>query len=240
MPAEQFQKTGRDASPQQIIAAAINANCRSIAYTYVEPTIFFEYIHEIGTLAHAAGMTNIFKTNGFMTVDMLEICQPYLDAANVDLKTFRDNTYRQFGGSLQPVLDSLKQMKNAGVWLEITTVIIPGVNDDPIELRDLSKFIVQELGCETPWHIARFFPAYKMENIQPTPIDKLHQAYQIGLEEGLNYVYFSNLLEKGKQDTFCIKCGHAIIRRHGFKLLASKVIESKCFSCGTSIPGHFN
>ena len=130
MSAEQFA-FGVEASPEKIVTAALAAGCRSIAYTYVEPTIFFEYVHEIASLAYSNGLFNLFKTNGFMTQEMLEICQPYLDAANVDLKAFRDKSYRQFGGRLQPVLDSLKFMKSLGVWLEITTVIIPGINDEP-------------------------------------------------------------------------------------------------------------
>lgn len=237
MSAKQFMEIGEKADPEEIVAAALEADCRSIAYTYVEPTIFFEYVHEIASLAKRAGLFNIFKTNGFMTQEMLEICQPYLDAANVDLKAFRDQSYRQFGGRLQPVLDSLKLMKSLGVWLEVTTVVIPGINDEPAELEDMASFIGQELGVDTPWHITRFFPAYKMKNVSPTPIETLYQARKIGLAAGLKYVYFGNFLGKGNQDTVCPNCGKVLIQRDGFELVDNQVQSNQCPSCGTKIPG---
>ncbi|AOW98261.1 AmmeMemoRadiSam system radical SAM enzyme [Moorena producens PAL-8-15-08-1] len=237
MSTEEFAAIGVEASAEKIVAAALQVGCRSLAYTYVEPTIFFEYVHAIATLAHKAGLFNLFKTNGFMSKEMLDVCQSYLNAANVDLKAFRDQTYRQFGGRLQPVLDSLKFMKSLGIWLEVTTVVIPGINDESGELEDIAGFIAQELGIDTPWHITRFFPAYKMEDVPPTPIETLYQARDIGLAAGLRYVYFGNFLEKGKQDTVCPNCGEILIKRHGFKLLENKMLDNHCPSCGTLIPG---
>ncbi len=237
MSAEQFAELGEKASPQKIVASALEADCRSIAYTYVEPTIFFEYVHEIASLAHSKGLFNLFKTNGFMSSEMLEICQPYLDAANVDLKAFRDKSYRQFGGRLQPVLDSLKLMKSLGVWLEVTTVVIPGINDEPRELEDMASFIARNLGVDTPWHITRFFPAYKMKDVPPTPIETLYQAREIGLTAGLRYVYFGNFLGQGNQDTVCPNCGKVLIQRYGFKLVKNQMPSNQCPSCGTKIPG---
>jgi pyruvate formate lyase activating enzyme len=225
------------ASPQQIVESALRSDCQSIAFTYVEPTIFFEYTNEIAQLAHSAGLLNLYKTNGFMTEEMLALAHPYLNAANVDLKTFRDNTYRDFGGQLQPVLESLKLMRALGIWLEITTVIIPGVNDDPLELKECATFIAQELGADTPWHVARFFPAYQMENVPPTPVVTLHAAREIGLEAGLNYVYFGNLLESGKQDTTCVNCRRILIERRGFKVLGNYLNGGKCPDCHTRLPG---
>ncbi len=237
MSAEQFTDFGVEAHPEQIVTAALDAGCRSIAYTYVEPTIFFEYVYEIASLAHEHGLFNIFKTNGFMSPEILKMCQPYLNAANVDLKSFREQTYRQFGGRLQPVLDILKLMKSQGIWLEITTVIIPGINDGIQELEDMAEFIAQELGIETPWHITRFFPAYKMENVPPTPLETLYQSREIGWSKGLKYVYFGNFLGEGNQDTICDNCGKILIQRHGFELIKNLMQNHNCPFCGTSISG---
>jgi pyruvate formate lyase activating enzyme len=237
MSAEQFSEFGVEASPEKIVNAALEAGCRSVAYTYVEPTIFFEYVHEIASLAHSNGLLNVFKTNGFMTPEMLQMCQPYLDAANVDLKAFQNKSYQKFGGHLQPVLDSLKLMKSFGIWLEITTVIIPGINDEPQELADIAGFIAQELGVDTPWHITRFFPAYKMENVPPTPIETLYKARDIGLGEGLKYIYFGNFLGQGNQDTSCSHCGTVLIQRRGFELIKNQIQNHQCPACGTLIPG---
>jgi pyruvate formate lyase activating enzyme len=233
----QLQHTGTEVSPEQIVSAALQARCYGIAYTYVEPTIFFEYAYDIARLAHAAGLLNIYKTNGFMTAEMLDMSHPYLDAANVDLKTFRHITYQQFGGRLQPVLDSLKHMKALGIWLEISTVLIPSINDDPAELRDLASFIARELGDDTPWHIARFFPAFKMEHVPPTSIRTLYRAREIGWDMGLHHVYFSNLLRSGTQDTLCTSCKRILIRRHGCKLLANTVQSGSCPDCRTKVAG---
>jgi pyruvate formate lyase activating enzyme len=237
MSAEEFAEFGVEASPEKIVTEALKAGCRSIAYTYVEPTIFFEYVYEIASLADSHGLFNLFKTNGFMSLEMLEICQPFLNAANVDLKAFRDKTYRQFGGQLQPVLDSLKFMKTLGIWLEITTVIIPGVNDEIQEIEDIAEFIAQELGVDTPWHITRFFPAYKMENVPPTPLDTLYKARQIGLEKGLKYVYLGNLLGEGNQDTICPNCRKVLIQRRGCELVENLMQSAQCPFCRTVIAG---
>jgi pyruvate formate lyase activating enzyme len=237
MPIEQYTEVGTVATPEEIVESACETGCRSIAYTYVEPTIFFEYIHEIATLARKVGLLNVFKTNGFLSREMLEIGFPYWDAANVDLKTFRDKTYRWFGGRLQPVLDGIRMLKKYGVWIEITTVIIPGVNDEISELEDLARFIALEVGMDTPWHIARFFPAYQMNNVPPTPVETLHTARQIGLSCGLRYVYLANFLEQGAQDSVCHECGQILIQRRGFQLLENRMRDKSCPFCGTLIPG---
>jgi pyruvate formate lyase activating enzyme len=177
MPRERDLIASREATSEQIVASALESGSRSIAYTYTEPTIFFEYAFDIAQLAHKAGLANIFVTNGYMSTEMLEAFHPYLDAANVDLKAFRKETYlRYVGAGLQPVLDNLKLMKRLGIWIEVTTLVIPNLNDDPSELRDVARFIVQELGANTPWHISRFFPGYKMTDRSPTPIQKLYKA----------------------------------------------------------------
>jgi pyruvate formate lyase activating enzyme len=151
MPRERHLIVGYEASPEQIVAASQGHGCRSIAYTYTEPTIFFEYAFDTARLARAAGLANIFVTNGYMTADMLATFHPYLDAANVDLKAFRKKTYHRYvGAGLQPVLDSMRLMKKLNIWLEVTTLVVPGINDDPAELRDAARFVAQELGVDTP------------------------------------------------------------------------------------------
>jgi pyruvate formate lyase activating enzyme len=230
--------TGYEASPEQIVTAAQRTGCRSIAYTYTEPTIFFEYASDTARLAQAAGLANVFVTNGYMTAEMLEIFQPYLDAANVDLKAFRDETYRRYvGARLQPVLDSLKQMKALGIWLEITTLVIPGINDDPHELRDIAQFVIQELGSATPWHISRFFPAYKMSTVPSTPVEMLRQARDIALAEGLKYVYVGNVPNDAGQNTNCPRCGRVLIKRCGFNLLANHIQDGRCPDCDWLVAG---
>jgi pyruvate formate lyase activating enzyme len=237
MPRERHLTMGEKASPEQIVAAAQGAGSRSIAYTYTEPTIFFEYAYDTARLAHKAGLANIFVTNGYMTEEMLETFQLYLDAANVDLKAFRDETYRKYvGARLQPVLDSLRTMKRVGIWLEVTTLIIPGINDDPAELRDAAKFVTSELGVDTPWHISRFFPAYKMTDVPAPLISTLQQAREIGLEAGLRYVYMGNVL--GGEDTSCHVCGRLLIRRSGFWILENHIQpDGRCPDCSTPVAG---
>ncbi len=193
MPRERELISGRQVDPEQIVADAVLTDSRSIAYTYTEPTIFFEYSYHTALLAHLAGLANIYVTNGYMTTEMLETIHPYLDAANVDLKAFRKKTYHQLiGAGLQPVLEGLKTMKRLGIWIEVTTLVIPDVNDDPAELRDIARFITNELGPNTPWHLSRFFPGYKMTNHPSTSIHILRMAQEIGLEEDLRYVYVGN------------------------------------------------
>lgn len=234
---EQHLIIGQPASPEQIVGAARRAGSRSIAYTYTEPTVFFEYTYDTARLAHQAGIANVYVTNGYMTEEMLETIHPYLDAANVDLKAFRDETYRKYvGARLQPVLDSLKKMKELGIWVEVTTLVIPGINDDPAELRDAAEFIVQELGPEIPWHISRFFPAYRMSDVPPTPIPSLLQAREIGQAAGLRYIYVGNVA--GEVNTLCHHCGQVLIRRSGYWILEQNVTpESTCPVCGAAVAG---
>lgn len=234
---EQDLIAGDEVAPQEIVAAARRTGCRSVAYTYTEPTIFFEYAYDVARLAHDVGLANVFVTNGYMTEEMLEAFDPYLDAANVDLKAFRDETYREYvGARLQPVLDSLKAMKQLGIWVEVTTLIIPGVNDEPHELRDAARFVAQELGPETPWHISRFFPAYRMTDVGPTPVVTLQKAQEIGWEEGLRYIYAGNV--GGESNTVCHECGRELIRRSGYSIVQNQIRQNgRCPSCNTIVAG---
>jgi len=228
---------GEEASLEQVVAAAQKADCRSITYTYTEPTIFFEYAYDTARLAHEAGLANLYITNGYMTEEMLETFQPYLDAANVDLKAFRDNTYRKYvGARLHPVLDTMKLMKRLGIWLEVTILVIPGINDDDGELKDTANFVAEELGVDTPWHISRFFPDYKMTDVPPTPFETLDRAREIGLEAGLRYVYVGNV--PGEANTVCHKCGQILIRRLGYRILENRVQPNgRCPNCDMPVAG---
>jgi pyruvate formate lyase activating enzyme len=237
MPRDQGFITGEDVSPEQVVDLARKKGCKTIAYTYTEPTIYFEYALEIAALATPAGLKNIFVTNGYMTEEALRTLHPHLHGANVDLKAFREEFYRQrCGAKLEGVLRSLRLMKTLGVWVEITTLIIPGLNDSEGELRELARFIVS-LGRETPWHISRFHPMYKMLDRSPTGVRILENARKIGLEEGLRYVYTGNVPGDPGENTFCYHCGQLLVDRFGFQVVKYQLKERKCFRCGSPMDG---
>jgi pyruvate formate lyase activating enzyme len=245
MPRERGEILGRASSPEQIVRAAERYGARSIAYTYTEPTIFFEYSYDIARLAHEVGIASVYVTNGYMTPEMLELFQgvgdghdPWLDAANVDLKAFRDETYKRVcGARLQPVLDSLKKMKELGIWVEVTTLVVPEMNDSAGELGEIAQFIAGELGTETPWHVSRFHPDYKMYDRGPTPATSLHRAYELGREAGLQYVYVGNMPGARLEDTRCPNCDRTVIERWGFQVRQRQIQTGKCAFCGTVIDG---
>jgi len=185
---------GDELLPEQVVKNAIKYNCPSISYTYTEPTIFLEYALDTMKLANQKGLKNVWVTNGYMSDKTLKLIKPYLDAANVDLKSFSDEFYKRVcGARLQPVLDNLIKIKKAGIHLEVTTLIIPGENDSEKELKQIAGFVVEKLGADTPWHVSRFFPAYKMNNLPPTPVEKIYQAVEIGKKTGIKYVYAGNV-----------------------------------------------
>jgi len=238
---QEFEKNGgagRDIAPEEIIALAKKSKCQSISYTYTEPTIFFEYALEIAKLAKQEGIKNIFVTNGYMTKEALEMIQPFLDAANVDLKSFRDSFYRKTcGASLEPVKESIKLMRQMKIWVEITTLIVPTLNDSKEELIDLAKFI-SSVGKEIPWHISRFHPQYKIDNLAVTPVETLKMAQAIGKKSGLRYVYLGNVLSEG-ENTYCYKCNELLIERYGFDVLRQSIKNSRCPKCDSVIDGRF-
>ncbi len=235
---DEILNSGQEATPEQIVLNAKQAECQSIAYTYTEPTIFFEYSYDTACIAHEAGLKNIYVTNGYMTSEMLEMINPYLDAVNVDLKAFRDETYRRIiGARLQHVLDSLKKIKQLDIWLEVTSLIIPGVNDDRHEIRDMANFVATELGADIPWHISRFFPAYKMKETPATPVKTMQMAKEIGLEAGLHYVYLGNKADNENMNTICYKCGQILIERYNFGIIKNNIQDGHCPNCGMEIAG---
>jgi pyruvate formate lyase activating enzyme len=223
--------------PEKIVSRAIRGGCKSIAYTYTEPTIFFEYAQDVSALAYEQGLKNVYVTNGFMTPEMLEMAAPTLGAANVDIKAFQDKTYRALmGGRLEPVLESCRLMKALGIWLEVTTLVVPGVNDDIEEIEALAQFIADDLGPETPWHISRFFPQYKMQDRGPTSGKILEQAEHIGKQAGLQYIYLGNVT--GPSHTYCKSCGQELISRVGYFTQMTGIDASgKCTSCGVQFDG---
>ncbi|MFA5410767.1 MAG: AmmeMemoRadiSam system radical SAM enzyme [Candidatus Omnitrophota bacterium] len=225
--------------PEEIVKEALKSKCRSIAYTYTEPTIFFEYAYETAKLAKANGLKNIFVTNGYMTKECLEMASPYLDAANVDLKFFREESYKKIcAAKLHPVLDSIIIMKKMGIWVEVTTLVIPGENDSESELGDIAGFLAS-LDKDIPWHVSRFHPDYNFGHRHPTPEATLEKAKAIGERAGLRFIYAGNVSGWGS-DTACPGCAKVSIRREGFSVLENNLINGKCADCGRIIPGLFS
>ncbi len=228
---------GESATPQRVVDNAKGAGCRSIAYTYTEPTIFMEFALETARIAHEHSIRNVFVTNGYMTEKGLETISPYLDAANVDLKSFDDSFYReQCGARLSPVLKTLERMKEKGIWLEVTTLIIPGLNDDPERIKALAAFLVS-LSPDIPWHVSRFYPQHQLMHLPPTPVKTLHMARQTGLEAGLKYVYTGNIPGNEGESTYCHGCSKPLIKRHGFSIEKDGLEKGKCHRCGAPVEG---
>jgi pyruvate formate lyase activating enzyme len=227
---------GENVSPASIVEAARKRGCTSISYTYTEPTIYFELAYDTAKLAAEAGLANIFVTNGYITPEALRTVRPFLDAANIDLKGFTDDFYRTVcGARLQPVLDSIRLYKELGIWIELTTLIIPGHNDSDEELEAIARFIAS-VGREVPWHVSRFHPAYKLTDQPATPLATLKRARRIGLDAGLRYVYEGNVPGEG-EDTVCWKCGKTLVKRVGFTVGDIFVRGGTCAFCKAKIDG---
>ena len=230
---------GNEVGPQAIVESAIASRCKTIAYTYTEPTIYFELALDTAKIAAANGLKNVFVTNGFMAAETIEMIAPYLAAANVDLKSFRDEFYQNHcGAKLTPVLENLKKMKEKGIWVEITTLLIPTLNDDEREIKDIAQFIAT-LGRETPWHVSRFHPQFKKRDLPPTPIKSLHKAVETGKNAGLKYVYSGNVPGDLGENTYCAHCGNLLLERYGFRITGTNLIGNKCAGCGTALEGIF-
>ncbi len=230
--------SGYKLSPEGVVAAAKENGCQSISYTYTEPTIFFEYAYETAKLADKEGLGNVFVTNGYMTAEALETIKPYLHACNVDLKSFREEFYHEMcQAHLEPVLESIRLMRKLGIWVEITTLVVPGENDGDDELKDIARFIAQT-DIDIPWHVSRFHPNYKLTDKKATPVETLRRAYAIGKSEGLHYIYVGNVYGES-EDTQCPSCGKALIRRQGFFVSDFKLKDSSCPFCGAHVAGVF-
>jgi pyruvate formate lyase activating enzyme len=238
MPRDADRIIGDNYSPGQIARLAVSANCRSIAYTYTEPTIYYELARDTMVEARRLGLLNVWVTNGYMSREMLEDSNGLIDAANVDLKAFSDRFYKRYcNARLEGVLDSLRFMKQLGIWLEVTTLLIPNLNDDPAEVRDLARFIRSDLGEETPWHVSRFFPRYKEQELPPTDVDSLRQVRQIGLNEGLYHVYTGNVSWDEGEKTYCPGCSNVLIDRVGYRIEKKTQDPGLCPRCGRRVNG---
>ncbi len=232
--------TGQNATPNEVVQDAILSGSRSISYTYVEPTIFYEFAYDTGVRARSKGLKNVFVSNGYMSPEASRQCVPFLDAINIDLKAFNDKFYKDVcKAKLQPVLDSIKLMHELGIWVEVTTLIIPGWNDSQAELRKIARFI-KAVSESIPWHVTAFYPTYRMTDRPPTPVETLRRAREIGMEEGLRYVYEGNAPGHGGENTYCPHCGEMVIARYGFGILENKLKDGRCAKCGQAIDGVWN
>lgn len=236
--AQEYPRAGRiigtDFRPDEIVQEALKNGCESISYTYTEPTIFCELVLETAKLAKAQGLLNILVTNGYMSRELLGMLSFYIDAANVDLKSFNDQFYRTHcKAKLSPVKENIKAMKALGIMVEITTLLIPGLNDSDDELSALAGFIADKAGRETPWHISRFHPCYRMTDRPATPVSTLEKAYKAGRTAGLKYVYIGNVPGNTREDTLCDSCGTVLIARHAYTIKDFTVNQGECPDCGT-------
>lgn len=225
--------------PEEIVASASQQGCASISYTYVEPTIFYEFALDTARLATEQGIKNIFVSNGYTSPDATRQLAPFLDANNIDLKAFTDKFYREVcGARLQPVLDTIILMKELGVWVEVTTLIIPGWNDSAAELRDIAEFICS-VDANIPWHVTRFYPTYQMTDRPATPAATISKAREIGLAAGLQHVYTGNMPDLAGESTYCANCGETLIARTGFSATIIGLKDGHCQNCQTALPGVF-
>ena len=230
---------GQPCDPTGIVAAARKSGCASIAYTYTEPTIFMELAADCGRLAHQDNIANVFVSNGYMTVEAIDYACDFLDAANIDLKAFTEDFYRTYcKAQLAPVLASLRHIaRNTEIWLEVTTLVIPGINDSDAELKQIAEFIAGELGPQVPWHISRFHPTYERTENPPTPTETLERAYEIGRNAGLHHVYIGNCPSARCESTRCHQCDNVLIERHGYQITQFNLINSACPNCNTPLAG---
>ncbi len=230
---------GYDLPPEEIVKEAIAKSCASIAYTYNEPTVFLEYALDTMKIAREQGIKNVWVSNGFMSKETLDSAIPYLDAANVDIKSFDDKFYRDnCGAKVRPVLDNCIRLAKEKIWLEVTTLVIPDMSDDEVMLRDIARFIKNELGGQVPWHVSAFSGriSWKLQNVPDTPLEKIKRCYEIGKEEGLKYVYAGNVWDTDLESTFCPSCGQVAVRRVGYSFQRSDE-QGKCKNCGRTIEG---
>ncbi len=228
---------GTTMGPEEIVNEADSSGCKSIAYTYTEPTIFFELAYETARIAHRRGIKNIFVSNGFMTPEALKEISPYLDGINIDLKAFTERFYKEIcGGRLEPVLENIKLAKKLGIWVEVTTLVIPTLNDSQDELRQIAEFI-RDVDEDIPWHISQFYPTHKLTTLPRTPVETLHVAREIGLKTGLHHVYEGNVPGRGNENTYCYNCGNLLIERWGYSIIKNIIKDGCCPSCKSSIGG---
>jgi pyruvate formate lyase activating enzyme len=233
-----MQIPGTLQSPEEIVKKAIRSGCRSISYTYTEPTMFYEFALETAQLAKESGLLNIFVTNGYISKEPLERISPFLDAANIDLKGFSKKFYHDIvHAKLSEVMDSIIEYRKLDIWLEITTLVIPGLNDSDEELKGIAAFIMENLGADTPWHVSQFYPTHQLTDRPRTPFATLRRARDIGRAAGLHYVYEGNVPGGGGESTLCPGCGALAVERLGYRILSNRLSDQGCPECGAKIAG---
>ncbi len=235
--AERERVPSENTAPQAVVREALRTGARSIAYTYTEPTVFWETVEEVSIAARAAGLKNVWVSNGFLSPELCSAAGPLIDAANIDLKSFREKYYRdECGGRLEPVLETIRALKERGVWLEVTTLLVPGLNTDPGELRELASFLVS-VDPELPWHVSRFFPRHLRTELPSTPLEEIRRAVAIGREAGLLHVYSGNTSTDDVSDTLCPGCGETLIARRGFAATVTGLPDGLCHKCRRPLAG---
>jgi pyruvate formate lyase activating enzyme len=225
-------------TPEEAVQRALAAGARTIAWTYNEPTIWYEYTYDCARLAKEAGLATAYITNGYITAEALKHISPYLDAFRIDIKAFTEDFYRTIASAkLAPVLESAKLARESGMHLEVVNLVIPGHNDSSEEIRNMIKWIHENLGPDTPLHFTRFHPQYKMSDLSSTPVQKLEEAHRIATEEGMKFVYLGNMPGHGYENTYCPKCGTVLIKRNAFSLLEYNITpKGTCPKCEETIP----
>jgi len=227
---------GDDATPEQVVKAAERAGCRSISYTYTEPTVFYEFAFDCARIAHERGIKNVFVSNGYTSLEAVKTIAPVLDGINIDLKG-DDEFYKKISGArLQPVLNTIQLMKELGVWVEVTTLIIPSYNDSEKTLGDIIEFI-KSVDPGIPWHVSQFYPTYKLLDQPRTPVATLKRAREMGIQRGLKYVYEGNVPGEGSESTSCPGCGELLVERHGYQITGNTIGEGECPHCSLAIEG---
>jgi len=235
MPAERGIIAGDYVPPEDVVSEAISAKCLSIAYTYTEPTIFFEYAYDVAKLAAGKGLKNVFVSNGYMTENAARTIEPYLDGINIDLKGDDEFYKKVCGARLDPVKRTIELMWNLGIWVEVTTLLIPGYNDSDSQLEDIAQFLAG-ISSDIPWHVTAFYPTYKLKDAPPTSAQILRRAIKIGKKAGIKYVYGGNIPGED-EDTLCPDCGKSLVDRFGFRVTRNSVVDGKCPDCGEKVAG---
>lgn len=228
---------GEPVTPETLVDASIRTGCQSMSYTFIEPTIFYELAYDTAVLARGRGLKNTFVTNGFINQEPLRELAGVLDAANIDLKFFKEESYRRISRArLQPILDAIRLYHELGVWIEVTTLVIPEINDSDEELSQIAEFVCS-VGPEVPWHVSAFYPAYRMTETPPASVATLRRARDIGLAAGLRYVYEGNIPGEGGENTYCYACKALLVERYGYVVRRNRIDNSACPECSAHIDG---
>jgi pyruvate formate lyase activating enzyme len=227
---------GENVSPEQVVDSADQTGCKSISYTYTEPTIFFEFADECARLAHIRGIKNVFVSNGYMGPEAARTIAPYLDAVNIDLKG-GDEFYKKIcGARLRPVTETIQLMKELGIWVELTTLLIPSFNDSNEDLDAIIEFI-HSVDPGIPWHVSQFYPTFELLDLPRTPVETLKRAREKGFQKGLKYVYEGNVPREGAENTYCHNCNEILVERFGYRIINNSMKNGDCFKCHEKVDG---